>query len=138
MARPIINADGSAGTVRAYTNLDLELQDTTGRTHRETIKFYIANIGKQDVILGTDCLIKHNPEINWATYQVNLSRCPTTCMVKGGITIASTLETTQEYQGTKQTKKPGKKLRKTQELWTEEAAENNDPTHTGKTWASTQ
>ena len=42
MARPIINADGSAGTVRAYTNLDLELQDTTGHTHRETIKFYIA------------------------------------------------------------------------------------------------
>ena len=37
---------------------------------------YVAQIGKQDVILGTPWLRKHNPEIDWEKEEVLLSRCP--------------------------------------------------------------
>src|SRR3979490_831198 len=36
-------------------------------------------IGKQDIILGFTWLEEHNPEIDWQTRQVKMSRCPTKC-----------------------------------------------------------
>jgi hypothetical protein len=36
-------------------------------------------IGKEHVILGYSWLQKHNPEINWETKEVRITRCPTGC-----------------------------------------------------------
>jgi hypothetical protein len=65
------------------------LEDHKGRKHQETISTYIANIGQQDIILGTGWLIKHNPEINWETYNLSFTRCPATCEVERDFTVKS-------------------------------------------------
>jgi hypothetical protein len=39
----------------------------------------VTSLGKQDVILGLTWLCKHNPEINWETAEVKMSRCPNHC-----------------------------------------------------------
>ena len=46
------------------------------------MEFYMADIGDNDVILGTDWLHKHNPEINWGEGTFDLTRCPSDCEVK--------------------------------------------------------
>ena len=76
---PLHNADDSQSEVKSYVIVTMELQDKQGITHREKIEMYAANIGQQDIILGTDWLIKHNPEINWETYEIKFSRCPEEC-----------------------------------------------------------
>jgi len=35
--------------------------------HSEPITFYLANLGQEDLILGTDWLRLHNPDVNWQT-----------------------------------------------------------------------
>jgi hypothetical protein len=67
---PLKNVDDSESLIRSYLTIPMVLQDHQGRKHRETISMYIANIGQQDIILGTGWLIKHNPEINWKTYNL--------------------------------------------------------------------
>ncbi|EEB89020.1 hypothetical protein MPER_12936 [Moniliophthora perniciosa FA553] len=37
------------------------------------------HLGKQTVLLGYSWLEKHNPEINWQTKEVKMSRCPRVC-----------------------------------------------------------
>ena len=76
---PLKTADGSESKVSTYATLVMQIQDSGGNTHEENIKFYIANIGKQDIILGTGWLIKHNPDIDWKTYQICMTRCPSEC-----------------------------------------------------------
>jgi hypothetical protein len=39
----------------------------------------IIGLGKQDVILGLTWLRKHNPEVNWKSGEVKMSRCPNHC-----------------------------------------------------------
>src|SRR5579863_6334085 len=47
--------------------------------HRETLEIAITNMGKHDILLGTDWLKVHNPSINWQTNNIQLDRCPDTC-----------------------------------------------------------
>jgi hypothetical protein len=47
--------------------------------HAEHIQFVITQLGKQSMILGFTWLCKHNPEINWQTKEVCMSRCPARC-----------------------------------------------------------
>ncbi|KAG9219386.1 hypothetical protein CCMSSC00406_0010429 [Pleurotus cornucopiae] len=42
--------------------------------------FYVTNLGNVDVILGLTWLRKHNPEIDWKTGEVVMSRCPKQCL----------------------------------------------------------
>jgi hypothetical protein len=76
---PMKTADDSESLVKGYTYLTMEFKDSTRQQHQEKIKMYIANIGQQDVILGTGWLIRHNPEINWTTYDLKMTRCPKEC-----------------------------------------------------------
>ena len=76
---PLKTVDGSESKVSTYTMLVVQIQDSGGNTHEENNKFYIANIGKQDIIIGTGWLIKHNPDIDWKTYQIRMIRCPSEC-----------------------------------------------------------
>src|SRR3979490_854024 len=41
--------------------------------------FAVTNLRKQDIILGFTWLEENNPEIDWQTRQVKMSRCPTKC-----------------------------------------------------------
>jgi len=89
LAKPIPaqNVDGSKntnGVIRHTTIQHLKLEDALGRTHEEHAKFYITNIGDYDLILGTDWLRFHNPEVNWAKDEFSLTRCPATCQVPQG------------------------------------------------------
>ena len=39
----------------------------------------VTNIGRHDILLGTDWFRAHNPQIDWAQNQLRLDRCPTSC-----------------------------------------------------------
>jgi len=44
--------------------------------HIERIRMDMCNLGKTNVILGMPWLQAHNPEINWKTREVKITRCP--------------------------------------------------------------
>ena len=39
----------------------------------------ITNIGRHDILLGTDWFRAHNPQIDWAKNNLRLDCCPTSC-----------------------------------------------------------
>jgi len=39
----------------------------------------VTNIGRHDILLGTDWFRAHNPQIDWAKNNLLLNRCPTSC-----------------------------------------------------------
>lgn len=84
---PLTNVDGSENKVQFYIRCVISITDKQGHTHREKQKLYVANLGKQDVILGTDWLNEHNPEIDWRQYTVSMTRCPRTCHYNGIVSI---------------------------------------------------
>jgi hypothetical protein len=85
--------------------------------HSKTLGFYIGDIGTQDIILGTDWLIKHNPSINWSEYLLRMDQCPRQCKTEPIMIIRS------KHQSCKN--KPVKKRiviinEHSKDLWTEE------------------
>jgi hypothetical protein len=69
--------DGSPNENGAITDVvDLILR-YKGHTERAT--FAVTSLGTQDLILGLTWLEEHNPEIDWQTRQVIMSRCPSKC-----------------------------------------------------------
>jgi len=78
---PVTNIDGTrnrTGDIMATCQVLLSITRKEGH-HSEPITFYLANLGQEDLILGTDWLRLHNPDVNWQTDQITLSRCPKTC-----------------------------------------------------------
>jgi len=49
------------------------------KSHVERIRIDVCDLGKTDVILGMPWLQAHNPEINWETGEVKMTRCPPLC-----------------------------------------------------------
>src|SRR5258708_13976776 len=49
------------------------------RQHLERAQFTVTNLGRQSVIIGHPWLSHHNPEVDWATQKVSMTRCPTDC-----------------------------------------------------------
>jgi len=47
--------------------------------HVERMKIDVCNLGKTEVILGMPWLATHNPEINWETGEVKMTRCLPLC-----------------------------------------------------------
>jgi hypothetical protein len=41
----------------------------------------VCDLGKNNLIIGYTWLQKHNPEINWKTGEVEMTRCPRECNV---------------------------------------------------------
>ncbi|KAF5356401.1 hypothetical protein D9758_009550 [Tetrapyrgos nigripes] len=80
---PVRNVDGSENTmgwVREYTIQNLRIYSRDGEAyHEETAEFYVMDIGDHDIILGTDWLEEHNPDIDWSDSRVDMTRCPETC-----------------------------------------------------------
>ena len=69
--------DGSpneAGSIKEVVDLVLRFKD-----HSERALFGVTNLGKQNLILGFPWLHEHNPEVDWKTGDVKMSRCPQHC-----------------------------------------------------------
>jgi len=49
------------------------------RGHVERVRMDVCELGKTEVILGIPWLAAHNPEINWETGEVRMTRCPPLC-----------------------------------------------------------
>jgi hypothetical protein len=49
------------------------------KNHSEKAFFAVTGLGRQNVIMGHSWLRKHNPDINWATGEVKMSRCSGSC-----------------------------------------------------------
>jgi len=74
---PVYNIDGTpneGGAIRKITDVILRYNG-----HAERTQFTITQLGKQSIILGFTWLHEHNPEINWQTKEVRMSRCPMHC-----------------------------------------------------------
>jgi len=50
-----------------------------GIEHTETTEMAVTNIGRHDILLGTDWFRAHNPQIDWAKNKLLIDRCPTSC-----------------------------------------------------------
>src|SRR6267154_6206659 len=71
---PVYNIDGTlnkAGSICEVVDVVLRYKD-----HSERVQFAVTGLGKQDVILGYTWLKDHNPEVDWITKEVKMSRCP--------------------------------------------------------------
>ena len=74
---PVYNVDGTpneAGAIRDVVDIVLRYKG-----HSERTQLAVTRLGKQKLILGYSWLRKHNPEINWDTREVKMSRCPAVC-----------------------------------------------------------
>jgi transposase InsO family protein len=74
---PVYNVDGtrnSAGDISHYAEIVIEHQG-----HREKVTAEITDLGKNQMILGYTWLKHHNPEIDWITGNVRMTRCPPSC-----------------------------------------------------------
>src|SRR6202046_143563 len=71
------NVDGSpndSGGVREVVDLVLRYKG-----HSERLTFAVICLGSQDMIIGLLWLKEHNPEIDWSSGEVKMSRCPQRC-----------------------------------------------------------
>jgi hypothetical protein len=74
---PVYNIDGTAndaGMIIDITDVILRYEN-----HSERTQLAVTHLGKQSMILGYNWLHNHNPEINWQTKDVKMSRCPLQC-----------------------------------------------------------
>jgi hypothetical protein len=74
---PVYNVDGTANDASAITDIaDVILHY---EQHSEHTQLAVTRLGKQSLILGYNWLRNHNPEIDWQTKDVKMSRCPVQC-----------------------------------------------------------
>jgi hypothetical protein len=74
---PVYNVDGTANDAGTITDIaDVIL---CYEQHSERTQLAVTRLGKQSLILGYNWLRNHNPEINWQTKDVKMSRCPLQC-----------------------------------------------------------
>ena len=62
-----------------FAELKLQVLGEGGGIHTKSARFYVAKIEKEDVILETDWLLEHNPEVNWHAYELHFTQCPPFC-----------------------------------------------------------
>jgi len=83
LERPLMvkNVDGTVNSGEAITH-QVEC-NVFYKGHMERMQMDVCNLGKTEVILGMPWLAAHNPEINWETGEVKMTRCPPLCGGKG-------------------------------------------------------
>ena len=69
----------SAGDITHYAEIVIDF-----RGHREKLIAEITDLGGHQMIIGYTWLKHHNPDIDWETGQVRMTRCPWTCRVLQG------------------------------------------------------
>jgi len=83
LERPLMvkNVDGTVNSGGAITH-QVEC-NVFYKGHMERMRMDVCDLGKTEVILGIPWLVAHNPEINWETGEVKMTRCPPLCGGKG-------------------------------------------------------
>ena len=71
------NVDGTYNSRGAITH-KVEV-NVYYKSHVERMRMDICNLRRTEVILGMPWLAAHNPEINWETGEVKMTRCPPLC-----------------------------------------------------------
>src|SRR5260221_2020093 len=79
LPQPILvcNVDGSPnenGSVMEEVHVTLRFGHHSKRAH-----LAVANLGQQTVIIGHSWLTLHNPEVDWVSQKVLMTRCPPSC-----------------------------------------------------------
>jgi len=74
---PVFNVDGSPNEAGSITKVADMIMTYKG--HSERILLAVTQLGKQNTILGMTWLKKHNPEIDFTTGSVKLTRCSPRC-----------------------------------------------------------
>jgi len=79
LERPLMvkNVDGTVNSGGAITH-QVEC-NVFYKGHMKRMRMDICDLGKTEVILGMPWLAAHNPEINWKTGEVKMTRCPPLC-----------------------------------------------------------
>ena len=81
---PVFNVDGSAnkgGFITEKACLLMRMTNTEGDYHDEQCELLVTKLGGEHVVLGTDWLHEHNPQIDWVKNNLTFSSCATTCIV---------------------------------------------------------
>ena len=72
--RNIDSTNNSAGVITHQAEVNMYYKG-----HVKRMRMNICNLGKTDIILGILWLQAHNPEINWETGEVKMTRYPPLC-----------------------------------------------------------
>ena len=72
--RNVDGSDNKGGSITHEVEVNLFY-----RGHVERVRMDVCELGKTEVILGMPWLAAHNPEINWETGEVRMTRCPPLC-----------------------------------------------------------
>jgi predicted aspartyl protease len=76
---PVFNVDGTAneaGSISEVVELIIQYDG-----HSERALFSVTSLERQNIILGITWLREHNPEIDWRTGKVEMTRCLPRCCV---------------------------------------------------------
>jgi len=79
-AIPVYNVDGTlnqGGSIKEEVEVIMTFQG-----HTEKAVFAVCDLGEKDAIIGHTWLFSHNPEIDWQTGKIQLSRCPPKCSIE--------------------------------------------------------
>ena len=74
MVRNVNGTNNSAGAITHQVKANMYYKG-----HIERMRMDVCNLGKMDIILGMPWLQAHNPEINWETRKVKMTRYPPLC-----------------------------------------------------------
>jgi predicted aspartyl protease len=74
---PVFNVDGTANTEGSISEVAELLLRYNG--HSERALFCVTRLRRQNLILGHTWLKDHNPEVDWRTGKVEMSRCSPRC-----------------------------------------------------------
>jgi predicted aspartyl protease len=94
---PVYNVDGTANEAGMIVEIADMILCYDG--HSKRTQFVVTHLGKQSMILGYNWLRNHNPEINWQTKDVKMSRCPTNAQPATLKPNVRPLLTKQQYRG---------------------------------------
>src|SRR5882724_3907876 len=79
-AIPVYNMDGTpykVGHITKVVDLIVQYKD-----HSDWATFHVTGIGQTTIILGHTWLMECNPEIDWCTGEISMTRCPMPCRPK--------------------------------------------------------
>ena len=84
MLIPVFNVDGSAnegGVIMNKAYLLIRIMNSEGDYYDKQCKLLITNLGEENVILETDWLHEHNPQINWVKNCLMFASCSTSYII---------------------------------------------------------
>jgi hypothetical protein len=92
---PMYNIDRTQNAARSITHcaeIIIQFQE-----HRERVTAEVTDLGMNQMILGYMWLSHHNPEIDWTTGTIQMTRCPWTCQtLKGKPPFARQIESEEQ------------------------------------------